>query len=153
MTHNGILFKINEKLYGSTYNGIVSSAICWKESGRWVIPDFQRPLVWTTEQKILFIESMVGRLPIGEYTVHRTKDSKYEVLDGQQRWNAIFSYMADEFPVNGYLWSELNDRSKAHFEDSPFAYRLVERLTEEEKIDVYNRLAYGGTPHEPITKP
>lgn len=148
MNYNGILFKVNEKLYGSTYNSIVTSGLIWKEKGRWVIPDFQRGLVWTTEQKIKFIESMVGRLPIGEYTVHRTPDDKYEVLDGQQRWDAIFSYIADEFRVNGYLWSELNDISRMYFEDTPFAYRLVERLTEEEKLDVYNRLAYGGTAHE-----
>lgn len=133
---------------GSTLNTIVEHGILRREDGRWKIPDFQRGLVWTEAQKILFIESLIYGLPIGEYTLHKNPDYTYDVLDGQQRWNAIFSYVDNEFPVFGLKWEDLNERTKDAFSMLPFSHRLVEGFTEEQKIEAYNRLAYGGTPHE-----
>lgn len=137
-------------LRSSTLCTIVEHGLSLKEHGRWVVPDFQRPLVWTVEQKISFIESLILNLPVGEYTLHRTPDYKYEILDGQQRWSAIFSYVNNEFPVYGLKWEDLNIETKRVFESMSFPHRAVEGLTREQKIDIYERLAYGGTAH---TKP
>lgn len=133
---------------GSTLNTVVEHGVFRREEGRWRIPDFQRGLVWTEEQKILFIESLIYGLPIGEYTLHKNPDYTYDVLDGQQRWNAIFSYIDNEFPVFGLKWEDLNYTTKNAFMSLPFAHRAVEGFTEEQKIEAYNRLAYGGTPHK-----
>lgn len=133
---------------GSTLNSVVEHGVFRNEEGRWNIPEFQRGLVWTEAQKISFIESLVYGLPVGEYTLHKNSDYTYDVLDGQQRWNAIFCYLNNEFPVFGLKWEDLNFTTKNAFMSLPFAYRLVEGFTEEQKIEAYNRLAYGGTPHE-----
>jgi hypothetical protein len=133
---------------GSNLASVVVHGLQLRENGRWVIPDFQRELVWTLEQKIRFIESLVLGLPVGEYTLHQTPDYKYEVLDGQQRWNAIFEYVDGKFPVFGYFWKDLNTTSKLGFEHLSFPHRACEGYTYAQKLDAYNRLAYGGTPHD-----
>ena len=136
-------------LKGNHYQTTIRHGLLLQEEGVLVIPDFQRGLVWTTEQKVRFIESLVTGLPIGEYTIHYdNKTPKYELLDGQQRWNAIFSYVNGEFEVFGLKWSDLNKDSVYVFSNTQFPYREITGLTEEQKLDVYNRLAYGGTPHE-----
>ena len=53
------------------------------------------------------------RLPIPAYVYNLTQSSAseqpvdYWLIDGQQRWTAVLDYVADRFPVGGYLWSEL----------------------------------------------
>lgn len=132
---------------GSTLCTDVEHGLNLKENGRWIIPDFQRELVWTTEQKISFLESLILELPVGEYTLHRTPAYTFEVLDGQQRWNAIFCYLNNEFPVFGFKWDELNTKTQNSFKRLPFSHRAVEGFTYEQKKEAYERMAYGGTPH------
>jgi len=134
---------------GSTLSTCVEHGLKLREQGRWIIPDYQRELVWTKEQKIRFIESLVLGLPIGEYTLHRNPDYTYEVLDGQQRWEAIFSYVDGKFPVFGLYWKDLNEISKRGFGLIIFAHREVLNLTYEQRVEAYTRLAYGGTPNTP----
>lgn len=133
---------------GSNLSTVVEHGLQLRRNGRWVIPDFQRGLVWTTEQKIRFIESLILGLPVGEYTLHRTPDYKYEVLDGQQRWDAIFCYVDGEFPVFEHYWEDLNPLTRIAFEHLSFPHRACEGYTYEQKLEAYNRMAYGGTPHE-----
>lgn len=94
---------------GSNLSTVVEHGLQLRRDGRWIIPDFQRPLVWTEEQKIRFVESLILGLPVGEYTLHKTPDFKYEVLDGQQRWDAIFCYVDGKFPVFGLYYGQLNE--------------------------------------------
>lgn len=118
-----------------------------------VLPNFQRPAVWTLDQKIAFIESAWDGLPLGVWVYNRTPDmhSPYDgwLLDGQQRVTAIMEYVNDGFPVRGYLYSELMPVDHRIFNMISFAC-LETSLDDPSKLeDVYNRLAYGGTPHEP----
>lgn len=132
---------------GSVLNTVVMHGLMIRDEGRWIIPDFQRPLVWTIDQKIKFVESLIYGLPIGEYTLHETPDYRYEVLDGQQRWAAIFGYVDNEFPVFGLYYSDLNPTTIRGFEHTGFSHRMVRGFTYQQKLEAYNRLAYGGTPH------
>ena len=124
-----------------------------RKLGNFVLPAFQRPPVWTQEQQIRFIESIWQRLPLGAYIVNRVTavDSPYDglLLDGQQRITAIMAYVAGEFPVMGYRFTELDKREQQEFALIPMAY-LETKLENMDHIrEVYDRLAYGGTPHEP----
>lgn len=126
-----------------------------RKLGNFVLPPFQRPPVWTLEQKVALIESIWNRLPIGSYVVNRVEAAGYGspadnlLLDGQQRITALLDYVADAFPVMGYRWSELTDADQKTFSMIPMGY-LECKLTDMDQIEeVYNRLAYGGTPHEP----
>jgi len=122
-----------------------------RELGWFILPPFQRPRVWTAEQKTRLIESLWLELPIGVYVYNRSPRMSAEtdswLIDGQQRIGAILSYVADEFPVFGYRWSELPefDRRRFHF----FTFPCIETaMSDAERLrDIYERLAYGGTPH------
>lgn len=121
--------------------------------GRFVLPPFQRPPVWSREQQVRFIESCWMGLPIGVYVVNMGEfDSPFDLwlLDGQQRVTAIVDYMADGFPVFGHFYSQLPDRDHRAWEIGRVFPRMEVRLEcEAELREVYDRLAYGGTPHAP----
>lgn len=125
------------------------------EYGGFVIPDFQRGLVWTDAQKSSFIESVFLELPIGTYCFHEEIGDKVEfiLLDGQQRWNAIFEFADDKVSIfdGQYSWSTLTDRERTKFKQSGFSARAVQGLTRDEQHDVFRRLAYGGTPNNGFT--
>lgn len=119
--------------------------------GEFILPDFQRPPVWFLDQKVRLIESLWSGLPIGAYVVNRVLGSPYDnyLLDGQQRISAILEYVADAFPVMGYKFSEITLGDRRQFQMIPVSC-LETSLTDLEQIkDVYDRLAYGGTAHEP----
>lgn len=118
---------------------------------KWKIPTWQRESVWTREQDVRLIESIWMGLPIATYVYNRVNFSKHplnEVLvDGQQRWTALDRYHRDEFSVYGYKWSELTELDQRDFFMRPFPC-IETKLSDEGKLrDVYERLAYGGTPH------
>lgn len=121
--------------------------------GPFVLPPFQRPPVWVRDQQISFIESCWLGLPIGAYVVNLTGwGQAYDLwlIDGQQRITAIVEYMADAFPVFGYRYSELTvvDHRMWHM-SCTFTCLETQIRDEAELRDVYHRLAYGGTPHDP----
>jgi uncharacterized protein with ParB-like and HNH nuclease domain len=125
--------------------------------GWFVLPNFQRPPVWTLEQKIRFVESCWLGLPIGMIIYNRPEryDSPYDgwLLDGQQRVTALFEYMDDAFPIFGHLFSELTKPDHRNWSMSvslPHAQTRIEN--EAELREVYDRLAYGGTPHDPALR-
>lgn len=64
-----------------------------------VLPSWQRGLVWTEAQKIAFIESAWRGVPIGTYTYNEAPIGSpldYLLIDGQQRMNAIQEYIEGE---------------------------------------------------------
>jgi Protein of unknown function DUF262 len=118
-----------------------------------VLPPFQRPAVWTQAQQIRFVESCWLGLPIGAFIYNRASyDSPYDnwLLDGQQRVTAVLAYMNDAFPVFDNLFSELTVVDR-RFWDMGTAFPCMETNIEDPDLlrEVYDRLAYGGTPHEP----
>lgn len=122
--------------------------------GWFVLPPFQRPAVWTEAQKVRFIESIWGGLPLGGYVYNRVQgntNSPYDayLLDGQQRITSILDYVADAFPVLGYRWSELTKIDQQVFKMIPMSCMETSIEDIDKLKDIYDRLAYGGTVHEP----
>ncbi|KPP97676.1 DUF262 domain-containing protein [Marinobacter sp. HL-58] len=63
---------------------------------------YQRKLVWTLEEKQSLIDSIINDYPIPLILLAEEKGkSRYEILDGMQRLNAIFSYIENGFALNG----------------------------------------------------
>jgi uncharacterized protein with ParB-like and HNH nuclease domain len=125
-----------------------------RQLGWFVLPPFQRPPVWTRAQQIRFLESVWMGLPIGVFVYNRTEDmhSPYDgwLLDGQQRVTSVYSYMNDEFPVFGSLFSELTVVDIRKWKMSVSFPAMETNISDEAELrEVYDRLAYGGTPHEP----
>lgn len=120
--------------------------------GWFILPAFQRPPVWTIEQRVRFVESCWLGLPIGVFVWNDAYGTRFDqwLLDGQQRVGAVIAYMADEFEVFGRRFSELTEIDHRQWDMSvSFPCRVTSLRDEAALRDVYDRLAYGGTPHEP----
>lgn len=120
--------------------------------GSFILPPFQRHAVWTRQQQVRLIESIWLDLPIGAYVVNTPCIPPYDcddwLIDGQQRWTAIMAYVNGDFPVFGHTYHDLPVKDKRRFRQTPIA-RIDTKLTDPVKCrEVYERLAYGGTPHE-----
>ena len=64
---------------------------------------YQRKLVWTVEEKQAFIDSLIRGYSVPLFLLARphngTDSDQWEILDGLQRFNAIFSFIENEFPI------------------------------------------------------
>lgn len=118
-----------------------------------ILPPFQRPRVWTLEQKVKLIESVWLELPIGAYVYNQTGVYKHPtdrwLVDGQQRISTLLEYVDDGFAVYGYRWSELSALERSIFGSKTFPAIQLDITDPAMLEDIYNRLAYGGTAHEP----
>lgn len=88
-----------------------------------LIPDafFQRNLVWREIHKKEFIETILLGLPFPQIFISKgkvdveTMSTVSCIVDGQQRTDAIMSFINDVFDVNGKKYSQLSDDEKSTF--------------------------------------
>ena len=72
-------------------------------------PFYQRKKRWSDKDKSLLIESFIINIPIPPVIFYEKAYSCYEVIDGQQRVNAIKEFYNNKFKLTGLdLWKELN---------------------------------------------
>ena len=116
-----------------------------------LVPKWQRPIVWTTKQRIRFIESAWRGLNLGTFTYNQSIDMQiYDglLLDGQQRLNAVQRYLENEFDVFGYLWSEITDVDRRRFEMTTHFGCYVTMSNDENYLrKYYDIMNFSGTPH------
>lgn len=62
---------------------------------------YQRKLVWTVQEKEFLVDSILSGLPIPLILLAQIGDNKFEIVDGLQRLNALFSFIENGFPYNG----------------------------------------------------
>lgn len=71
-------------------------------------PEYQRRLVWDTGKRSRFIESLLLNIPIPPVFLYEWELGRYEVMDGQQRLNAVMDFRANGFALKGLeRWKEL----------------------------------------------
>ncbi|WP_263769392.1 DUF262 domain-containing protein [Propionivibrio soli] len=84
-------------------------------------PEYQRRLRWTTSQKSKLIESFLLNIPVPPVFLYESDAARYEVMDGQQRLNAVREFIAGDFaltalpvlkPLNGLRYSKCPPRIK-----------------------------------------
>jgi len=81
-------------------------------------PEYQRRLVWDDDKRSLFIESLLLNVPVPAVFLFEWDLSRYEVMDGQQRINAIVDFYNDEYELRGLeRWEELNGFSYSQLPD------------------------------------
>lgn len=120
------------------------------------LPDFQRGLVWSTEQEVRFIESVWLGLPLGTYTVHEcdwnsdgsAKPMSGWLIDGQQRLTSIERYLNDELVVYGGVYSDLSKLQKFRFRMTQFSMTSVELFDLDKIKSLYDLMAFGGVAHK-----
>ena len=92
-------------------------------------PEYQRELVWTTEQKENYIKALIQDkakiTPTFITKPYKENDYLYEVLDGKQRLNAILSYIKGEFCVNNFYYKDLTQADVHKFLRTPYNYTVI----------------------------
>ncbi|WP_080426096.1 GmrSD restriction endonuclease domain-containing protein [Burkholderia ubonensis] len=77
----------------------------WYLDGRLIINRrYQRKLVWTIDEKQHLIDTVVRQFPLPLILlaeVHVDGQPRFEIIDGMQRLNAIFSFIENKFAFDG----------------------------------------------------
>jgi Protein of unknown function DUF262 len=130
-------------------------------------PSYQRESVWTMEQRVNLIKSMLQGLPIGSIFLNqRSEVAGPVVVDGKQRLETLLMWLHDEVEVpmewfpddmlagscGGLVgWSDLTPAAKRHLANRWVVATYETSLpTEAQEAELYKRVNYGGTPHEPL---
>jgi hypothetical protein len=122
-------------------------------------PDFQRPAVWSTAQKRLLIDTILREYDVPKMYWRKVGDKpdRYDVVDGQQRLRAIWSYVDGEFalssdadPVNGLSisgckYDDLPDDLKIQFTQYTLDVVVLEDTDEDEVREMFLRLQNGSS--------
>ncbi|CAH1222922.1 hypothetical protein PAECIP111892_05237 [Paenibacillus auburnensis] len=114
-------------------------------------PDFQRGEVWTNAAKIMLMDSILHNIPMPKVffqSVVRELDTYRIVIDGQQRLNAILSFLSDEFKLEspykgeyeGLKFSDLPEPVKRQFLSYKVDINEIIDATEELVREIYSRV-------------
>lgn len=80
----------------------------WYCNGKFVVNrKYQRKLVWTVEEKRNFVDSISRQYSVPLFLlvlVQEEKNSYYEIIDGMQRLDAIFSFIQGEFKLKNEVY-------------------------------------------------
>ncbi|WP_417323121.1 DUF262 domain-containing protein [Erythrobacter aureus] len=75
-------------------------------------PEYQRRLRWSRAKKSKLIESFIMNVPVPPVFLYESSINRYEVMDGQQRLNAIVEFLENEYALTGLeIWPSLNGKS------------------------------------------
>ena len=129
-------------------------------------PEYQRRLRWATPQKSRLIESLLLNIPIPPIFLYETAGARYEVMDGQQRLNAIKEYLEGDFvlsglqvlsPLNGLRYGKAPPRIKRALDRANLSAIVLLLESDSERGDdnkftivdirrfIFDRLNTGGT--------
>lgn len=88
-----------------------------------ISPDYQRNKVWKDrKKKSLLIESLMLRIPIPAFYFYENEDTKFQVIDGQQRLFTIHEFINNKFKLSGLEY--LIDTCKGkYFKDLDIKYQ------------------------------
>jgi uncharacterized protein with ParB-like and HNH nuclease domain len=72
----------------------------YKRRNRYEIPDWQRTKVWDKAQKQHLIDTILRGWHLPKFYFRKIADDHFEVVDGQQRLNAIFEFCGNTLPLS-----------------------------------------------------
>jgi len=127
-----------------------------------VQPIYQRQFVWDKIKSSRLIESALLDIPIPIVYLSEEKDGKENVIDGQQRLTAFFSFIDGKFPNNSEfklaglkVFTELNGKKfnelSEEFQDkiSTYKMRVIKFKKESDgdlQFEIFARLNTGSVP-------
>lgn len=132
-------------------------------------PEYQRRLRWSSAQKSKLIESFLLNIPVPPVFLYESDAARYEVMDGQQRLNAVREFIAGEFalttlpvlePLSGLRYSQCPPRIKRALDRSSLSAIVLLLESEPGKGQghltltdirrfIFDRLNTGGTKLNP----
>ena len=87
----------------------------WKAGDLILNPTFQRRKVWEDARSSRLVESAVLEVPLPVFYLAENNDGTQEVIDGQQRLNAFFRFLDNDYPLTGL--KELRALNHRRFRD------------------------------------
>lgn len=128
----------------------------WYDLGDLIVdPEWQRNYVWNRKQASKLIESFLLDIPVPVIYLAKTKDDKYEVIDGLQRLTSAFDFFDNEYKLTSLdqLKGEMGKKFKDL--DRPLQRRLENATLRTFELSsdtdpnihfiVFERLNTGGT--------
>jgi len=124
-------------------------------------PDFQRDYVWSTQQKIRLIESILLGIPLPAFYFNQEPDGSFQIVDGVQRLSTISSFMNNLYSLQSQHLEYLKQLDGLRFEDLPSlelrrfkATQIVVHVIEPStpngiKYDIFSRVNTLGSPLKP----
>ncbi len=127
----------------------------YKRRDRYEIPDWQREKVWDEAKRQLLLDSILRgwKLPKFYFVAPAIEGGSVEVVDGQQRLQAIFDFFSGELALSARSAKEFGAARYADlplnlsdaFDDYTIEFDSITNATEEEKREFFQRLQ-GGLP-------
>lgn len=139
-----------------------------------LIPEYQRKFVWNIKQASLLIESFILGLPVPQVFFYVNKESKYEVIDGQQRIFSCCYYFEGYFgeesthgkrrvfrltgldkksPYHNKTFTELDEVSQRKLKSRVLRAINIRQMSPKDELTsvyhIFERLNTGGTPLKP----
>jgi Protein of unknown function DUF262/HNH endonuclease len=122
-------------------------------------PDYQRPAVWSLSQKQMLIDTILRGYDVPKFYWRKVSSGpdKYEVVDGQQRLRAIWSFQANEYAlpkkndpigdieVAGLRYEDLPDELRLDFDAYNLDVVVISDTDEDEVREMFLRLQNGTT--------
>lgn len=126
----------------------------WYENKELIlVPKFQRRSVWNPKARSFFIDTIIRGKPVPPIFIRQSLDihkgtTIREVVDGQQRLNAIFDYLKDGFTVQkfhnpsigGLKFNELSEDERTRFLNYELSVALLVGATDSDVLDVFARI-------------
>jgi hypothetical protein len=112
-------------------------------------PEFQRRLVWTTEDKIRFMDTVLKNMPFPEIYVANgpvdvnTGEGQQLLVDGQQRVTTIVDYFSGDPKTYGTAlpaYASLDEDRKREFLDYDVTVRDLGSITPGQIVEVFRRI-------------
>lgn len=118
-------------------------------------PEYQREIVWTNHQNSELVESILMGIPLPVMYFAEDKFGKLQVIDGQQRLNALFNFLNNKYKIssspilkdiNKKSFNELLPSEQTKLEDYQFIIYVIKPQTPDRiKFDIFDRVNRGGT--------
>lgn len=133
----------------------------WRREGTLRIPEVQRSLVWTTDQKRLLIDSLIREYDVPKiYLMQVWQDGivHFDVYDGQQRLNAIYTFFENQYALGNEdpiviegqqieianrTYADLDNRIKMRLQQTNLSCVILEEFSQEHAEDMFLRLQHG----------
>lgn len=125
----------------------------YKRRDRYEIPDWQRTEVWSQDRKQQLIDSVLRGWKLPKFYFLRMPDQReeFEVVDGQQRLNAIFEFFDNALPLSeeskerfgARYYRDLPENVSDDFDDFEIEYDIIQDADEKDLKDFFQRLQRG----------
>ena len=112
-------------------------------------PQYQRAFVYTTEESVDLIKSIMEGYPIGLFywvETNNDPDHDYELMDGQQRTISICSYINGDFAVDKRFFYNLTDDEKKQILDYQIMVNVCEGTDQSSKLEWFKIINKSGEP-------